>query len=80
MALEISKINEIWKKLPEDLQSKVLEFEESLLKGSETAKTDSSDRDAQLPVRSFFGVWNSGDPRSGDNNSIDDDLARDYAS
>jgi hypothetical protein len=57
------------------LQNEVLRFAESLLH-----RSDGSSAGNGAPVRSFFGVWDSGDPRSADNDRIDADLARKYAS
>jgi hypothetical protein len=77
MATDRGKIEELLKQLPEELQNKVLEFAESLL---HKRKAGESSGNGASPVRSFFGIWDSGDPRSGDNDRIDLDLARDYES
>lgn len=78
MAIERDKIEELLRQLPEELQSEVLEYAESLLQKSRAREVDSRENVA-LPVRSFFGIWDSGDPRSADSDRIDADLARDYA-
>jgi hypothetical protein len=79
MAIDKDKIGEILKKLPDELQDEVLKFAESLLRSRRLHDTGSSDRNGSPSVRSFFGVWDSGDPRSGDNDRIDAELAREYA-
>ena len=75
MAVEKQKMEEIFSRLPEELQGEVLAFAESLLKRN---STDTQDNGGP-PVSSFFGVWDSCDPQSADNDSIDRDLAREYA-
>ena len=80
MAVEKDKLMELLKQLPEELRSEVLRFAESLLKDRITRDTGSSLGNGRPSVRSFFGTWDSGDPRSGDNDLIDADLAREYAS
>jgi hypothetical protein len=79
MAVEKDKLGELLKALPEELQSEVMRFAESLLKSKRARDTGSSLENGNLSVRSFFGVWDSGDPCSADNDRIDADLARDYA-
>jgi hypothetical protein len=64
------------KQLPEEFQNEVLQFAESLFHRSDS----SSSGNGTPPVRSFFSVWDSGDPRSADNDHIDADLAGEYAS
>jgi hypothetical protein len=59
-------------RLPEELQTEVFPVAESLLQRSD----NSSSGNGTPPVRSFFGIWDGGDPRSADNDRIDDDLAR----
>ncbi len=94
MAIEKERIEDLMSQLPEELQNEVLRFVESLVgrnkrgdgvqslrqggdvlsKGAESSvmiKSASS-------VRSFFGAWESGDPRSSDNERIDADLAQSY--
>jgi hypothetical protein len=80
MAVEKDKLGELLKQLPEELQSEVLRFAESLLKSSRARDASNSLGNGSLSVRSFFGSWDSGDPRSADNDLIDADLAREYAS
>jgi hypothetical protein len=80
MAIERDKIDEVLKKLPDELQNEVLKFAESLLKRRRARDTGSSSGNGSRSVRSFFGIWDSGDPRSADNDRIDADLAREYAS
>jgi len=72
MAVDRNKLESLLKQLPEELQNEVLQFAESLLHRSDT----SSSGNGTLPVRSFFGIWDSGDPRSADNDRIDADLTR----
>lgn len=76
MAVDRDKLEDLLKQLPDELQNEVLQFAESLLHRSETG----SSGNGATPVRSFFGIWDSGDPRSADNDRIDADLAREYAS
>ncbi len=78
MAIERDKIEEVLRQLPEELQSEVLEYAESLLQKSRARDVDSTENVASS-VRSCFGIWDSGDPRSADNDRIDADLAREYA-
>lgn len=80
MAVEKDKLGELLKQLPEELQSEVLRFAESLLKSRRPRDAGSSLGNGSPSVRSFFGIWDSGDPRSADNDLIDADLAREYAS
>lgn len=76
MAVDRDKLEDMLKQLPDELQNEVLQFAESLLQRSD----DRSSGNGMPPVRSFFGIWDSGDTRSGDNQRIDADLAREYAS
>jgi len=73
MAVDRNKLDDLLKQLPDKLQNEV--FAESLLHRSD----DRSSGNGTPPVRSFFGIWDSGDPRSADNERIDADLAREYA-
>ena len=75
MAVDRNKLEDVLKQLPEELQNEVLQFAESLVHRSDS----SSAGNGTPPVRSFFGIWDSGDPRSGDNDGIDADLAHEYA-
>jgi len=74
MAVDRNKLDKLLKQLPDELQNEVLQFAESLLHRSDS----SSGVNGVPPVRSFFGIWDSGDPRSADNERIDADLAREY--
>ena len=75
MAVDRNKLEDMLKELPDELQNEVLQFAESLLQ-----RSDNIARANGTPVRSFFGVWDSGDPHSANNERIDADLAREYAS
>jgi len=75
MAVDRNKLENLLKQLPEELQNEVLQFAESLLHRSD----NHSGGNGTPSVRSFFGIWDSGDPRSGDNDRIDADLAEQYA-
>lgn len=75
MAIDQNKLEALLKQLPDELQNQVLQFAESLLHRSDGPSISNG-----APVRSFFGIWDSGDPRSADNDRIDSDLAREYAS
>jgi hypothetical protein len=77
MAVEKDRLEQLLNQLPEELQSEVLEFAESLLERNCEPGADA--KTAITPVRSFFGIWDSGDGRSADNDRIDADLAREYA-
>jgi hypothetical protein len=77
MAVDKDKLEQLLNQLPEELQSRVLEFAESLLERNREPGADS--RTPITPVRSFFGIWDSGDGRSADNDRIDADLAREYS-
>ncbi len=76
MSVQRDKIEELLKQLPEELQREVLQFAESLLKNIDD---DNATGNGTRSVRSFFGVWDSGDPSSADNDRIDTDLASEYA-
>jgi len=80
MAIERDKIDEVLKKLPDELQDEVLKFAESLLKNGRARDAGSSSENGSPSVRAFFGIWDSGNPRSADNDLIDADLAREYVS
>jgi len=75
MSVEKDKIEIILSQLPEDLQHEVVEFAEALLVRSRKG----AGVEGLRSVRSFFGVWDSGDTESADNDEIDADLARQYA-
>ena len=74
MAVDKEKIEKVLSQLPAELQQEVLEFAESLVR-----KTGSS-ANGTSSARTMFGIWNSGDPRSADNDRIDADIARELAS
>jgi hypothetical protein len=76
MAVNRNRLEDLLKLLPEELQNEVLQFAESLLRRGDAKST----RNETPPVRAFFGIWDSGDPRSADNDRIDADLAREYTS
>jgi hypothetical protein len=76
MAVDRNKLENLLKQLPEELQNEVLQFAESLLHRSD----NSLGGNGTPPVRSFFGIWDSGDAHSADNDRIDADLAEEYAS
>jgi hypothetical protein len=80
MAVEKDRLAELLKQLPEELQSEVLKFAESLLNDRSARDAGSSLGNGSPSVRSFFGTWDSGDPQSGENDLIDADLAREYGS
>jgi Protein of unknown function (DUF2281) len=71
MAVDRNKLDDLLKRLPDDLQDEVLQFAELLLHRND----DASAGNGPTPVRSFFGIWDSGDSRSADNDRIDADLA-----
>ena len=77
MSVDQNKLEELLRQLPDELQKEVMHFAESLLR-------QNADRSARgngtPPVSDFFGAWDSGDPRSSDNDRIDADVAREYSS
>ncbi len=75
MAVDRNKLDHLLKQLPDELQNEVLQFAESLVQ-----RSDNIARANETPVGSFFGIWDSGDPCSADNDRIDADLAREYVS
>jgi len=75
MAVDRNKWEELLQQLPEELQNEVLQFAESLLHQSDNI----SSGNGTPSVRSFFGIWDSGDRHSADNDRIDADLAEEYA-
>jgi len=79
MAYDRNKLVDLLKQLPEELQGEVFEFAESLLQKSRIDPSGSGEKGTPS-VRAFFGIWDSGDPRSVDNSRIDADLACEYAS
>jgi Protein of unknown function (DUF2281) len=77
MAVDRDNLENVLKQLPEELRGEVFEFAESLLQKSRK-DSGGSQRNGCPSVRAFFGMWDSGDPHSGDNDQIDADLAREY--
>ena len=75
MAVDRNKLDDLLKQLSNELQNEVLQFAESLIQQND----HNSSGNGAPPVRSFFGIWDSGDPHSADNDRIDADLAREYA-
>ena len=75
MTVDRNKLENLLKQLSDEFQNEVLQFAESLTHRNDC---DSSVNGAPT-VRSFFGIWDSGDPHSADNDRIDADLAREYA-
>jgi hypothetical protein len=80
MAVEPNKIEEMIKQLPPELQSQVIDYVESLVQRNRLESDGGSGNNGVPSVRSFFGIWKSGDPHSCDNDRIDADLAREYES
>lgn len=74
MAVDPNKLEDLLKQLPDELQNEALQFAESLLQRNDGASAGNG----TTSVRSFFGIWDSGDSRSADNERIDADLAREY--
>jgi Protein of unknown function (DUF2281) len=74
MAVDRNKLDDLLKQLPEELQNEVLQFAESLLHRCDGRSIGNG----APPVRFFFGIWDSRDPRSANNDRIDTDLAREY--
>jgi uncharacterized protein DUF2281 len=75
MAVDKEKIERLLSQLPEDLQQEVLEFAEALVR-----KTTPGTVNGTPSIHSFFGIWDSGDSQSADNERLDIDLAREFAS
>ena len=76
MAVDRNKVDELLRQLAGELQDDARKPAESLL----LANHGSSNENGTPPVRSFFGVWDSGDLCSADNDRLDADLAHEYAS
>ena len=76
MAVDRNKLEELLRQLAGELQDETRQSAESLLHASHRA----SGENGTPPVRSFFGVWDSGNPHSADNDRLDADLAREYDS
>jgi len=75
MAVDRNRLVDLLKQLPEELQGEVFEFAESLLQKSRIDPSGSREKGTPS-VRAFFGIWDSGDSRSDDNDRIDADLTR----
>ena len=76
MAIDKTRIEQLLNEMPEDLQRQVLEFAESLAQKRQNEST----ANGETSVRTLFGIWDSSDPHSADNDRIDNDLAREYTS
>jgi hypothetical protein len=76
MAVDRNKLDKLLRQLAGELENESLQSAEPLLRASR----NSSSENGTPSVRSFFGVWDSGDPRSADNDQIDADLVRECAS
>lgn len=76
MAVDRNKLDDLLKQLAGELQNDAVQSAESLL----PRRDDKSNGNGTPSVRSFFGIWDSGDPRSADNDRLDADLAREYDS
>ena len=76
MAVDRNKLDDLLKQLAGELQNGAVQSADPLLPG----RDDNSNRNGTRSVRSFFGIWDSGDPRSADNDRVDADLAREYDS
>jgi len=79
MAVEKNKLEDPLKQLPDELQNEVLRFAKSLVQKSHAREASGLTESGAPSVRAFFGIWDSGDHHSGDNDRIDADLAREYA-
>ena len=75
MAVDRKKLDDLLKQLAGELQNDAVQSADSSLH----RRDDSSSGNGTPSVRSFFGIWDSGDPRSADNDRLDADLAREYA-
>lgn len=76
MAVDRNKLGDLLKQLAGDLQNGAAQSADSL----RHRRDDNSSGNGAPSVRSFFGIWDSGDPHSADNDRIDNDLAREYDS
>jgi uncharacterized protein DUF2281 len=70
MAVDKEKIEKVLSQLPAELQQEVLKFAESLI-----GKTAPASTNGTHSVHSMFGIWDSGDSHSADNERIDADVA-----
>jgi hypothetical protein len=76
MAVDRKKFDDLLSQLPEELQNEVLQFVEALVHKNDEFLPGNDGP----PLRTLFGSWDSGDQRSGDNERIDADLAKEYES
>jgi hypothetical protein len=74
MSVGKETIEDIYKELSPELQKEVLAFATFLLERNSKATSNGPSRS----VASFFGVWNSGDTHSADNDRIDRDLTNEF--
>ena len=79
MAIDKNKLEDLLKQLPEELQDEVFEFAAALVQKTRIDPIGSKENGTRS-VRAFFGIWDSGDHHSADNDRIDSDVAREYAS
>ena len=75
MVLKRQKLDEILSEFPDQQQEEVISIAEFLLKG----RSKCSENAPHTSVSSLFGIWDSGDTRSADNDRIDRDLTHRYA-
>jgi hypothetical protein len=79
MTSHSKSLEELIGELPPDKRAAVRDFVETLVAEPDPITTgDDSPRPSGL--EQFFGCWDSGDENSADNERIDADLAREYAS
>ncbi len=81
MAVNEKSLEELVRKLPPPRQAEVKDFVEFLLAREEASAASTAAEAEMSPLRSFeqcFGLWDSGDENSGDNERIDADLANEY--
>lgn len=76
MAVDRNKLDGLLKQLADELQNGAVQSAESLLPKCD----DNLSGNGTPSVRSFFGIWDSGDSRSADNDRLDADLASEYDS
>ena len=79
MATDRNKLENLLKQLPEDLQDEVFEFAAALVQKTRIDSVESEENGTRS-VRGFFGIWDSDDRHSADNDRIEADVAREYAS
>ena len=76
MAVDRNKLDDLLKQLAGELQNGAAQSAEVL----PPRRDDNPSGNGTSTVRSFFGIWDSGDPHSADNDRLDADLAREYDS